>query len=1099
MVERVAIASRFSKAAVAAVVILCATAAAGWTFGIPALTSFLPGLARMSVPTILGFLLLTVAIFALTLSEDRARFTRISRMAALAIAAAIGLYALADFLASGGLAGSAHSDASGHVFGADYGRVAPATALSLVILATALMLPAGPRAGRLYGALIAAGFTIPALGFAGYAFGVEALYRVMPFSAMALPTTICLVLLFLSALFARPNDGWIAAVLAQDRGGATARRFLPAVIVVPFALAGAMVLAARAGTFDAPFGFAVLAVTTAVGLAAFTVVIAGWLSSRDAEQQRSRQLIEAIVENSQAVMYAKDLAGRYLLINQRYADIFHLDRAAVIGKTDYDIFDRPVADAFRAMDERVAAADRALTEEEEAPQDDGTHTYISVKAPLRDEAGRTYAVFGVSTDITKQRHTEEALLASEERNRLVIESALDAVVTMDAEGTITGWSPQAESIFGWSEAEALGRPVDETIMPERYREAHREGLARYLATGEARVLNRRVELTALRRNGEEFPIELSIAPIRAGDTINFSAFVRDIGDRQRAAERIRTQLERLHLLEQITRAIGQRQDVQSSFQIVVRTLEDRLPAEFVCICRYDRVDHGLQVANVGVRCAALGDLLGMAENAEVPIDQNGLSRAVAGQLVYEPDIAEIDFPFPARLAREGLRSLVVAPLKIEGEVFGVLIAARREPEAFLSGDCEFLRQLGEHVALAAHQAHLRDSLERAYDDLKRTQQAVIEQERLRAIGQMASGIAHDINNAISPVGIYTQSLLEGDLDAPQEVRDYLELVQRVVRDVAATVGRMRDFYRSEGDAELEPLDLNALVPQVVELTRARWSDMPQRRGIVVRVSTDLEADLPPVLGNASELREAMTNLIFNAVDAMPEGGTIAIRTQTLRDGPGGKRPGVRLEVGDRGVGMDEETRERCLDPFFTTKGERGTGLGLAMVQGATQRHQAKLDIDSAPGEGTRVRIDFAAVRAGRRGARPAAHKEGRLLRLLLVDDDPAVLASTATVLKRIGHDVVTADGGQPAIDALRAAHEAGERFDTIITDLGMPYVDGNQVALAAKELFPSMPVVLLTGWGRRMAEGDDAPAHVDFMLPKPLELDELRQVFAQFD
>lgn len=814
------------------------------------------------------------------------------------------------------------------------------------------------------------------------------------------------------------------------------------------------------------------------------------------EQQQSHQLIETIFENSPAVIYVKDLEGRYLMVNQRYAEIFGFDRAAITGKTDHELFPKKEADAFRAMDGRVANAAQALTEEEVAPQTDGPHHYISVKSPLRDQSGQVYAIFGISTDVTEQRRAENALRASEQRNRLTVESALDAVVTIDGTGLITGWNSQAETIFGWQQSEVLGHSVDGIIMPERFRSAHREGLARYIATGETSVLNKRIELAALRRGGEEFPIELSITSIGTDDALSFSAFVRDITERKVAETRLQTQRDRLHLLEQITRAIGQRHDVQSIFQVVVRTLEDRLPADFVCICRYDRVAHMLTVANVGVGSEPLGRELGMIEKGEVPIDRNGLSRCVAGELVYEPDLAEVDFPFPARLAREGLRSLVIAPLSIENEVFGVLVVARLSAEAFLSADCEFLRQLGEHVALAAHQTQLRDSLQRAYDDLKQTQQAVLEQERLRAIGQMASGIAHDINNAISPVAVYTQSIIERELALPQEVREYLELVGRVTKDVAATVGRMRDFYRGDEDVDLAPLDLNELVPQVIELTRARWSDMPQQRGTVIKVSSELDAGLPQVMGNASELREALTNLVFNAVDAMPEGGSLTIKT--FVEARTENRPRVCLEVCDTGLGMGEEIRSRCLDPFFTTKGERGTGLGLAMVQGVALRHRAELNIDSAPGKGTRILLEFDAVRDTQRPRKstkgPAANTPRRIL---IVDDDPAVLTSTVTVLKTMGHDVTAADGGQAGIDTLHAALAAGETFDVVITDLGMPYIDGNQVARSAKDLFPATPVVLLTGWGRRLAMGGKAPAHVDFLLPKPLDLGELREVLAR--
>ncbi len=349
----------------------------------------------------------------------------------------------------------------------------------------------------------------------------------------------------------------------------------------------------------------------------------------------------------------------------------------------------------------------------------------------------------------------------------------------------------------------------------------------------------------------------------------------------------------------------------------------------------------------------------MTEGLNVPIDANGLSRCVAGQLVYEPDVLQVPFPFPQRLAAAGLRSMVIAPLIVENQVFGVLVCARRKDQAFSSGECEFLRQLSEHVALASHQARLYGALQQAYDDLRQSQHTVMQQERLRALGQMASGIAHDINNAISPVSLYTESLLEREPNLSERARGYLTTIQRAIEDVARTVARMREFYRErEAQLTLERVDINRAVRQVVELTRPRWSDLPQQRGAMVDLKTDLTESLPDIMGAEHEIRDALTNLIFNAVDAMPAGGTLTVRTRKTTDGAGADR--VLIEVTDTGIGMDEDTRRRCLEPFYTTKGERGTGLGLAMVYGMIQRHSAELEIESAPGQGTTVRLSFPA-------------------------------------------------------------------------------------------------------------------------------------------
>jgi len=187
----------------------------------------------------------------------------------------------------------------------------------------------------------------------------------------------------------------------------------------------------------------------------------------------------------------------------------------------------------------------------------------------------------------------------------------------------------------------------------------------------------------------------------------------------------------------------------------------------------------------------------------------------------------------------------------------------------------------------------------------------MQQERLRSLGQMASGIAHDINNAISPIALYTESLLENEPNLSARSRSYLEIIERSIDDVAATVARMREFYRHrELRMTLTPVHLNDLVPQVVDLTRARWSDMPQRRGVVIRTETELAPNLPAIMGVESEIREALINLVFNAVDAMPEGGTLRLRTQ-VSDGAPHKSSASRhvyLEVADSGAGMDENTK-----------------------------------------------------------------------------------------------------------------------------------------------------------------------------------------------
>jgi PAS domain S-box-containing protein len=730
------------------------------------------------------------------------------------------------------------------------------------------------------------------------------------------------------------------------------------------------------------------------------------------------------------------------------------------------------------------------------------HDY-SVRAPEvgRDELGLLTDAFNHMLGQVDAK--SEALKESEGRNRAVIESALDAIVAMNHDGLIVGFNPAAERMFGHRSADVIGLALADVVIPPALRERHRQGLAHYLATGEGPVLGTRVELTGLRADGSTIAVELSISRMPGAGPPMFTGFLRDITDRKESEQKLHAQVARLDLLNRITRAIGERQDLPSIFHVVASTLEDNLPIAFGCVCLREAGAEVLTVSAVGSKGRPLAVALAMTEQTRIPIEGNGLARCLKGELVYEPDINGIDFPFPRRLAAQGLRSLVVAPLLLESKVFGTLVAARREPGGFTSADCEFLRQLSQHVALAAHQTQIYDALQEAYDDLRQSQQGVLQNERLRALGEMTSGIAHDINNAISPAAIYTQLLLESEPNLSPVAREALETIERAIEDVAATIARMREFYRRrEPEVPLAPTALNKLAQQVLSLTRARWSDMPQQQGIVVTTATELAPDLPLIMAAENEIREALTNLVFNAVDAMPEGGRLTIRTRVTGTAPvADDDPELRqvhIEVSDTGRGMDEETRRRCLEPFYTTKGERGTGLGLAMVYGTVQRHSADIEIESASDKGTTVRLSFAVptIVAGIPQPETAPVVPARI-RILVVDDDPLVLKALCDTLTVAGHLVTTADGGQAGITRFQDALGTAEAFAVVITDLGMPYVDGRQVAAGVKQASPTTPVIMLTGWGQRMADQADVPAHVDRVLSKPPKLRDLNAALVQ--
>lgn len=650
------------------------------------------------------------------------------------------------------------------------------------------------------------------------------------------------------------------------------------------------------------------------------------------------------------------------------------------------------------------------------------------------------------------------------------------------------WSPGLYEIL--QRDPAAGPP----LIHEARQNLHTDDVEMYMSTMElalaGRLKTRSLRYRCRRGDGQwRWFEEVIDEPMRneEGVVLEVSGTVQDITEQIDAQKKLQLQLSRTELLNQIARATEARHDLKSVFNVVCEKLEAHFDAAACAVLKRSRDGDVLIVEHVGVLGRPAAEAAGVCEGAEFDARINGMARCVSGELVHEPDLAIKEQALPRSLVSNGLRCLVLIPLQSSGETSGLIMVARREAGAFSSLDCEFLRQLGEHVSLAASHARLIDSLQTAYRDLEEAQQRVLQQERLRLLGQMASGIAHDINNAISPVSLYVDSLLEREQSITVAGRKQLQTIQLSVRNVADTIARMREFYRPEAEsAELVRILPNALVMQALELTKARWHDQMQRAGAEIDVVTHLEASCPPIFAVEGEVQDAVVNLLLNAVDAMPAGGRLEVTTRVISDA---SRSLLEISVSDTGMGMSEETRRRCLEPFYTTKGDQGSGMGLAMVFGCMKRHSGDVVIESEEGSGTQVKLRFeVADLAGllHDVSRPAAvsPKPRRTVSVLLVDDDPLLLQAIGTVLKEAGHEVVAADNAESGLAAFEHSLD-GRPFDIVLTDLGMPGLDGRGVALRIKAMSPETPVVMITGWGRRMEEDGEKPPHVDLLLSKP--------------
>jgi CheY-like chemotaxis protein len=308
------------------------------------------------------------------------------------------------------------------------------------------------------------------------------------------------------------------------------------------------------------------------------------------------------------------------------------------------------------------------------------------------------------------------------------------------------------------------------------------------------------------------------------------------------------------------------------------------------------------------------------------------------------------------------------------------------------------------------------------------------------------------------------------------------MIHTAADDSAKIVARLREFYRYREDNDVfTPVSLNDLIKQVISLTQPRWKDQSQAKGVYLTMKTDLE-NIPTIAGNEAELREMLFNVVFNAIDAIPNEGAITFRTSMRGEC-------ALLQVSDTGTGMTEDVRSRCLEPFFSTKDEHGTGLGLGIVYGIVRRHDGSIEIDSAPAKGTTISVSLPLYKEQVSPVRPEpAGVLERPLHILVVEDEPLVREVIEVYLREDHHIIQTAANGREGLEKYRAG-----TFDIVLTDRAMPEVNGDVLAFEIKKINPRQPVVLLTGFGDLMQGSGEKPEGVDLIVGKPFSLNSLRE------
>jgi len=891
-----------------------------------------------------------------------------------------------------------------------------------------------------------------------------------------------------------------------------------------------------------------------------TILDVSRLKQSESVSRESELRLQSILDNTTAVIYLKDLEGRYILINREYERFLGVTLDEVKGNTDHDIFPKEMADAFRENDLRVISENRCVEMEEQAPHHDGMHTFLSVKFPLCDDQGEPYGVAGISTDITERKRAEVELQKTQERyeeaqhvahlghweldlieNRLIwskencqifggatgaannyetflervhpddrdsvnqaftgslekktpydtehrllmpdgsvkwvqeqchtdynedgkpvrsigttqeitkrklaeiemtrsrarfsgiVEMAADAIVSINEEQEIILFNRAAEQMFGCSQAEVLGESVEQFI-PERFQAGHRRGVESILSGGNRQLIHKKGALFGLRRNGEEFPIEVSMSKqVVEGDTI-MTVMIRDLTG-QMEAEAVQRKL--LKAISEAGEAI-----IITDDKAVIEYVN---PA-FTEITGYESDE-------------AIGNTPAMLKSdAQDPKFYTEMWQTITSGNVWHGTLID---------------------RKNDGSFYPALMS---------------VAPIHDENGAITHYVSLQQDM----TEYKKMEGQFLQAQKMEAVGTLVGGIAHDFNNMLAAIqgNIYLarMKIEQGEYAAADEKVGHIE---KITFSAADMVKQLLTFARKDSVSMVE-LPLKSYLKEALKLA-----------GSAVPESIELEFNIteedPHICGDSTQVQQMVMNLLNNARDAVSAVAEPRITVELSRVDPDEdfllrhpEQSGFAmalLSIADNGCGIAEKNLQKIFEPFFTTKGVGdGTGLGLAMVFGAVQRHGGAIEVESSKGTGTVFNIYLPLV-----NKRAEVNKYGQSSdvafgmneTVLLVDDEAVLRTTTSELLSSIGYQVLEAADGYEALQVY-AAHQ--QDIALMITDIVMPKMGGIKLSEEIRRIREDLPIILVTGYDKDRGGAASQEMQYSIVLDKPFNIKNLSHI-----
>jgi PAS domain S-box-containing protein len=756
--------------------------------------------------------------------------------------------------------------------------------------------------------------------------------------------------------------------------------------------------------------------------------------------EREIQKFKLGIDRSDNAVFITDVEGTIQYANPAFEKVYGFANEETIGKTPRILKSGVVPDEqYKYFWETLLTGGTVTGEIINKTKNGRLIPIAGTNSPILDESGKIIGFLAVHQDITERKQAEEAIRESDARTRLILETAIDAFISIDSQSGITEWNPQAAQIFGWTRQEAVGRNLADLIIPETYRDSHRRGVKHYLATGEGPVLNQRIEITGLHRDGHLFPIELAITSIPSADNPTFTAFIRDITERKRAEEAIRRQNEYLAVSGEIGRLVTSTLDLNTIFTRTVNLISERFGFYYAAIYIIEETGFNAVLREA---TGEAGEKM-KAQNYSIVVGSHSVIGKVAESmeptLVNDTDIEPLYMPNPFLL---DTRSEVGIPLRIGSRIVGVIDIQSTQVEAFTQDDLSVLQSLADQVAVAIDNARSYELSQQLIKDLR-------EVDQLKS--QFLANMSHELRTPLNSIIGFSRVILKG-IDGPVSEMQQQDLtaIYNSGQHLLGLINDILDLARIEAGK----MELNF---EEVHLAEMSTSVMSTAKGLVkekpIQLLQRIPQNMPTVRGDTMRVRQVLLNLISNA-SKFTDHGSITVETSIQR-GPTGKMEAL-INVIDTGPGISIEDQKKLFQAFSQVDGSAtrksgGSGLGLSICANLVQLHGGRIGVHSVVGTGSTFWFTLPLYNQSQEDI------PGGMKVVLAIDDDPQVIGLYERYLNPQGYYVM------PLTDPSKAReHVLRIKPYAITLDIMMPNKDGWSVLtdLKSDPLTRDYPVII---------------------------------------